>query len=95
MVAVPTLLLNEAQVRDLVLDLEIRFLANRAPQIYFALLTDCPDADSPIDDRDSLVDLCSELIEGLNRRYAGSPFLLLHRHRVYNEQEGRWMGWER
>ena len=32
MVAVPTLLLNEAQVRDLVLDLEIRFLANRDPQ---------------------------------------------------------------
>src|SRR5262249_19877331 len=28
MVAVPSLLLNEAQVRDLVLDLEIRYLAN-------------------------------------------------------------------
>src|SRR5439155_19214448 len=31
MVAVPSLLLNEAQVRDLALDLEIRFLANRDP----------------------------------------------------------------
>ena len=40
MVAVPTLLLNEAQVRDLVLDLEIRFLANRDRNLYFALLTD-------------------------------------------------------
>ena len=45
MVAVPTLLLNEAQVRDLVLDLEIRFLANRDPNLYFALLTDSPDSD--------------------------------------------------
>jgi cyclic beta-1,2-glucan synthetase len=94
-VAVPTLLLNEAQVRDLVLDLEIRFLANRDPQVYFALLTDCPDADRPFDERDPLADLCAGLIEGLNRRYSGSPFLLLHRHRVYNEQEGRWIGWER
>ncbi len=94
-VAVPSLLLNEAQVRDLVLDLEIRFLANRDPQIYFALLTDCPDADGPVDERDRLVDLCSTLIEGLNRHYSGSPFLLLHRHRVYNEKQGRWIGWER
>src|ERR1035438_7061963 len=37
MVAVPTLLVNEAQVRDLALDLEIRFLANRDPNLYFAL----------------------------------------------------------
>ena len=95
MVAVPTLLLGEQQVRDLVLDLEIRFLANRDPQIYFALLTDWPDAEAPFDKRDRLTDLCAQLIRGLNERYEGSPFLLLHRHRVYNEREGRWMGWER
>ena len=47
MVAVPSLLLNEAQVADLVLDLEIRFLANRDPNLYFALLTDSPDSDQP------------------------------------------------
>ncbi|MFN7995245.1 MAG: glucoamylase family protein [Bryobacteraceae bacterium] len=94
MVAVPTLLLNEAQVRDLVLDLEIRFLANRDPNLYFALLTDCPDSDRPFDERDALVDLCRDLIKGLNRRYQNS-FFLLHRNRVYNEKEGCWMGWER
>src|SRR5215471_12189815 len=94
-VAVPTLLLNEAQVRDLVLDLEIRFLANRAPQIHFALLPDFPDGDRLFDERDRLVDVCRELIEGLNRRYPGSPFLMLHRNRVYNEKEARWIGWER
>lgn len=95
MVVVPTLLLNEPQVRDLALDLEIRFLANRDPHIYYALLTDCPDSDAPVDDCDKLVDVCAALIENLNRRYAGSPFLLLHRHRVYNEKQGRWLGWER
>ena len=95
MVAVPSLLLNEAQVRDLVLDVEIRFLANRDPNIYFALVTDTPDSDRPVDERDALVMVCRRLIEGLNRRYPGSPFFLFHRNRVYNDSEGRWMGWER
>ncbi len=95
MVAVPALLLNEAQVRDLVLDLEIRYLANRDPNLYCALLTDCPDAQNKFDERDRLVDLCRHLVEKLNRRHPGSPFFLLHRHRTYNENEGRWMGWER
>ena len=95
MVAVPSLLLNEAQVRELVLHLEIRFLANRDPNIFFALVTDAPDSDRPVDHRDELVTVCRRLIDGLNRRYPGSPFFLFHRHRTYNDAEGRWMGWER
>jgi len=98
MVAVPTLLLNERQVRQLVMDLEIRFLANRDPNLYFALLTDSPDSDKPHDERDALVDVCRELVEDLNDRYGSathSPFYMLHRERTYNASEGRWMGWER
>ena len=44
MVAVPTLLLNENQVRDLVQELEVRCLANPDPNLHFALLTDLPDS---------------------------------------------------
>jgi cyclic beta-1,2-glucan synthetase len=98
LVAVPALLLDEAQVHDLVLDLEIRFLANRDRNIYFALLSDAPDSNSAVDQKDSLVHLAKSLIEGLNQRYqedGRSPFFLLHRHRTYNASEGRWMGWER
>jgi cyclic beta-1,2-glucan synthetase len=98
MVAVPTLLLNEEQVRDLALDLEIRYLANRDPNLLFALLTDSPDSDRPIDERDTLVATASNLIETLNRRYSAdgrSPFYLFHRNRIYNPSESRWMGWER
>ena len=41
-----------------------------------------------------------EGIARLNRRYGpalgrGDRFLLLHRQRVWNESEGRWLGWER
>jgi len=98
LVAVPTLFGDEAQVHDLVLDLEIRFLANGNRNLYFALLTDTLDSDHPDDQRDRLVELCAHLIEGLNSRYqvdGRRPFFLLHRHRTYNECEDRWMGWER
>jgi cyclic beta-1,2-glucan synthetase len=98
MVAVPTLLLNDTQVRGLAADLEIRYLANRMPNLYFALVTDSPDSDKPVDDKDKLVDVCADLIRGLNARHTSggkTPFFLLHRHRIYNPSEGRWMGWER
>ncbi len=99
MVAVPTLLLKEKQVRQLALDLEIRFLANRDPNLYFALVTDSPDASEQQEERDPLVEVCISLIEDLNRRYprtgGGTSFFLFHRYRIYNPSEGRWMGWER
>lgn len=100
LVAVPTLLLNEAQVRDLVQELEVRCLANQDPNIHYALLTDLPDsAEKPLDrDTHPLVILTGQLIDGLNQRYAnsgGGSFLMLHRHRIFNPRQGVWMGWER
>jgi hypothetical protein len=98
LVAVPALLLNERQVRKLVEDLEIRYLGNRDPNLHFALLTDLRDSAQPAAEDDPLLRLCSELIAKLNEKYAGQStgsFLLLHRHRVYDEREGVWMGWER
>ncbi|MFZ0633914.1 MAG: glucoamylase family protein [Candidatus Acidiferrales bacterium] len=97
-VAVPSLLVHEAQVRQLVHDLEIRYLANRDPHLHFALLTDPPDSAQPFDEKDQLVGLCSELIGQLNARYAQDAkgsFFHLHRNRVYNAAENSWMGWER
>ena len=100
LVAVPSLLLNEEQVRELVTSLEVRFLANRDPHLHFALLTDLQDAVSEPRNKDShpLVDLAMHLIEELNVRYASEKcgsFVLLHRHRRFNRRQGVWMGWER
>ncbi len=100
LVAVPTLLLNEQQVRELVNDLEVRFLANRDPHVHFALLTDLPDSVTKPRARDShpLVDLAIQLIGDLNEKYRAAEhgsFLLLHRHRDFNRRQGVWMGWER
>ena len=40
LVAVPTLLVKEKQVRELFEELEVRYLANQDPNIHFGLLTD-------------------------------------------------------
>ncbi len=98
MVAIPTLLINDKQIRQLVEDLEIRYLVNRDPNIFYALLTDLPDSAEPAGETDRRVDLAIQLIDQLNARYAEEPyggFYLFHRHRVYNPREGTWMGWER
>ncbi len=100
LVAVPTLLANEEQLRELVERLEVHFLANPDPNVYFALLTDLPDSITRPreNDSDTLVDLAVRLIDEMNVQYKVKPhgsFFLLHRHRIFNARQGVWMGWER
>jgi hypothetical protein len=98
MVAIPTLLITDKQIRQLIDDLEVRYLVNRDPNIFYALLTDLPDTAEPSGEQDRRIDLAIQLIEELNLKYEGEPyggFYLFHRHRIYNPREGTWMGWER
>jgi hypothetical protein len=100
LVVVPSLLINEKQTRQLVNELEVRFLSNRDPNLHFALLTDLPDSVSKPRENDThpLVDLASRLIEDLNAKYRSpkhGAFMLLHRRRIFNARQGVWMGWER
>ncbi len=98
MVAIPSLLFSEEQVRGLVADLEVRFLGNHDPHMHFALLTDLPDSHELIEEHSPLIDLCADLINELNEKYAGQrmgSFFLFHRYRSYNPREQAWMGWER
>ena len=99
MVVVPTLLGNEEDVSELLEGLEIRYLGNRDPNLYFALLTDFRDAgqpDAPGDD--TLIALAREGIKALNEAYGEDRpgiFYLFHRPRVWNPHEQVWMGYER
>ncbi len=98
LVVVPTLLLHEKEVEDMVEQLEIRYLANRQANLSFGLVTDTPDAAEQFDDKDRLAQLCAERIEALNQRYGADGqggFYLFHRTRQYNPSEQVWMGWER
>ena len=99
-VVVPTLLLHEKQVKELLEQLEARYLSNQDPNIHFGLLTDLPDTPTRPDSEsnDPLVELARQSINELNTKYAGhrgGSFFLLHRHRVFNARQGVWMGWER
>ncbi len=99
MVVVPTLLTSPEATADLLESLEIRYLGNRDPNLFFALLTDFRDAPEPAqrDDAD-LLRLAREGIQSLNARYSTAGvtvFHLFHRPRVWNPHERLWMGYER
>jgi cellobiose phosphorylase len=107
LVVVPTMLTSAEGIAGLLEMLEVRYLANRDPHLYFGLLTDFPDAAvETLPGDESLVELTRVGIEDLNRRYAslsdtddepagGGRFFLFHRPRRWNAQEGVWMGYER
>ncbi len=95
-VVVPTIFSTESQVERLVEHLEVHFLANQDPHIFFALLGDFPDSDTVDTPTDTiLLETAQSGIDELNRRYGGNRFHLFHRKRVWNESESKWMGWER
>jgi cyclic beta-1,2-glucan synthetase len=97
-VAVPALLTSEEQVSQAVQGLEVRFLANRDPNLHFALLTDLPDATQQFDEKERLVRQCSLLLRELDKKYAHENkgrLFHFHRNRKYNPAEELWMGWER
>ncbi|MBC8031114.1 MAG: hypothetical protein H7Z16_13450 [Pyrinomonadaceae bacterium] len=105
MVVVPTIFSSEAVVKELVERLEVHFLANQDPHIYFGLLGDFKDADSESEPDDaSLLAAAKAGIAALNTKYReatqpGKPahdrFHLFHRRRQWNAGEGKWIGWER
>ena len=98
-VVVPTLIGSADAAREAVEHLEVQFLANRDPNLYFALLTDFPDAPSErLATDDAIVDAAASAIAALNEKYGrgeNTLFYLFHRPRRWNAREGVWMGWER
>jgi len=99
LVVVPTLLANQGQVAKLVEELEVRFLANRDPNLMFALLTDFKDAPVEVMPDDKvLLDFAEKSIIALNLKYTATnpnAFFLFHRPRKWNPTEKIWMGYER
>jgi cyclic beta-1,2-glucan synthetase len=99
MVVVPTLL-NGPQDIDVLLEaLEIRYLGNRDPNLFFALLTDFRDAHArTLPDDDALLTHARLAVQALNETYREDRpciFYLFHRPRVWNPYERAWMGYER
>jgi len=98
-VVIPTLITDISSIEDLTEGLEVRFLANRGVNIYFALLTDFKDAETEQlpEDESLLLEVKNRIIE-LNKKYNNTyhdPFFLFHRPRRWNAYDKIWMGYER
>ncbi|MFC4779481.1 GH36-type glycosyl hydrolase domain-containing protein [Paenibacillus sp. GCM10023252] len=98
MVVIPAIWSNEEEVNELADRLEIHYLANRDPNIHYALLgdfTDAPEEQMPSDA--ALEAYATRRIEELGRKYesTGTTFHLYQRRRQWNASEGVFMGWER
>ena len=99
MVVIPTLITDISSIDQLVEGLEVRFLANRDVNLYFALLTDFKDAATEHLPEDELLQLTlKNRIVDLNKKYqrtSNDTFFLFHRPRRWNKYDKVWMGYER
>ena len=100
LVVVPTLLNSREDLDEEIERLEVHYLTEPQGEVYFGLLTDWTDSQIELNAADeALLQAALEGISALNERYGGaegqSRFLLLHRRRMWNAAESRWMGWER
>ena len=97
LVAVPVLLTSRDDTEELIDRLEVHYLSNSEGELYFALVTDWADSleELPSSQEQNLLEIARAGISALNTRYGGDRFLLLHRARKFNAQQGVWMGWER
>ncbi|MCK5438346.1 MAG: phosphorylase, partial [Gemmatimonadetes bacterium] len=101
LIAVPTMLSSEADARDQVEQIERHYLVGPHGHVALVLLSDWADAgEETLSDDDLVLAAAAAGISELNNKYGSRPdggprFLLLHRRRVWNAGESRWMGWER
>jgi cellobiose phosphorylase len=99
MVVVPTLLSRPQEIDALLEAMEIRYLGNRDPNLFFALLTDFHDAhEHTLPDDDMLLARVRTAVQALNETYCDDRpciFYLFHRSRLWNPFEQVWMGYER
>ncbi|MFL5329964.1 MAG: GH36-type glycosyl hydrolase domain-containing protein [Gemmataceae bacterium] len=98
-IVMPSMLIGPQSAEQLLEKLELHYLANPDPQLRFALLTDFADAPAQVQPNDEqMLKLATDGVAELNRKHAADGpdrFFVFHRKRLWNESEGRWMGWER
>ena len=93
------LLTSPAAARHVVDNMEVGFLANRDPNVRFAILADLRGGDTQHASADSaVIEAAHAGIAELNERYGHKgdhPFMLFVRGRTWSDADNTWMGWER
>lgn len=99
-IVVPTMLGSITDIRNQIERLEVHHLSNPDQNFVFALLSDWRDSATGHEANDeALLAEAAAGIADLNARHSaangGQLFFLLHRRRLWNAGEGKWIGWER
>jgi cellobiose phosphorylase len=98
MIIIPVIWSSIEEVEEMTDRLEMHYLANRDPHMYYALLSDFTDAkEERLPEDDAVVQAARAKIAELNKQYnaSGGRFFLFQRKRRWNPAENVWMGWER
>ena len=95
MVIIPTIIKSKEKVKELMRKLEVFYIANKSPNIYFTLLGDCSQSDTREEEfDDEVIEEGIKQIKILNEKY-GDIFNFCYRKREWNEKENSYLGWER
>jgi cyclic beta-1,2-glucan synthetase len=98
-VVVPTLFGNVHAVEEALEHIEVQYLANRDPNLQFAILSDFTDSKTEHKPEDEeILAAATAGIKSLNAKYSNAGedvFFLFHRPRLWNPKQSVWMGWER
>ncbi len=99
MVVIPTILKDREQVRNLFNKLEVFYIANKSENIYFTLLGDCSSSDNEVEAfDDEVIEEGLKETKRLNEKYVDlelNKFNFIYRKRIWNDGEGKFLGWER
>ncbi len=100
LVVVPSLMLSVRDIKGVIDNLEVAYLANRDQNVGFALLGDPTLSPSEeLEDDEFVLEAAIRGIDELNDRYRAeygvAPFHFFGRRRVWSDGEDAWMGWER
>ena len=95
-VIVPTLINSKERVSQIIKNLEVFFLANKIPNLYFALLGDASEEKTEyMAFDDEVKETGINEVNRLNEKYGEERFFFLYRKRVFNKSQNRWLGYER
>lgn len=98
-VVIPSIISNVQKVKELAKKLEVYYIANKSPNMYFAILGDVTSSDKQIESFDKQIqEEGLKQIKLLNEKYKGEDFEIFHflyRQRTWNAKESSYLGWER